>query len=150
MLIESPTIELFETTDSYSYLWLKYIDGFELQNHCAKCLLGHYSNIFEYGKKVQYVADRKLDEFTSKLNLYYLCGVTRPYKWVNNLHVAFRYKKGSIIDYTFNKTHVRIKDAEQINIKQLDYRGVLHGNESAYNTCRNWRFAFQMTHEYGK
>ena len=140
-----PIISEFNTTETFGYLWLKYVTGFDLSVHCAKCLRGEYST--------QLSADTKHEQFIAlnehTCQYYYLCGVTKPYLWRKNLHIAFRYKKGSCIEYNDGETQVTIVDAERIPIKNLgDYGLERNGNKPAYCTCRNWRFAYQMTYDY--
>ena len=134
-----PKIEIFSTSKNFRYMWLKYVTGFDLSVHCANCLIGNYS------KKIP-IKDNAvlLDEFEAKY--YYLCGVSIPYKWEDNLHVAFRYKEGGRIQYDDGHTMVVISDAEAIEIKALNSYD-LHpkGKFKTYNTCRNWRFAYQTT-----
>ena len=108
-----PKIDFFSTSKNFKYLWLKYVTGFDLSVHCANCLIGNYS------KKIP-IKDNTvlLDEFEAKY--YYLCGVSIPYKWEDNLHIAFRYKEGGCIQYNDGHTRVVISDAEAIKIKSLN------------------------------
>lgn len=142
MNTQYPKIIKFETRKCFSYLWLKYITGFNLDEHCARCLLGEYSSLFPYGKVVKKINDKELNEHDAKY--YYLCGVSKPYKWIENLHIAFKYKAGAMIDYDDGKTRVLIQDAEQIEIKEQPVYRARYGDYAAYNTCRNWRFAYQI------
>lgn len=138
-----PTVSLFTTTESFRYLWLKYITGFDLSAHCAKCLHGTYSSHF--GGHVKRVVGARLNEAPARF--FYICGVTEPYRWKDNLHVAFRYKPGSVLQYDDGKTGIVIEDAERIEIQKLpDYQLEPHGTDRAYHTCRNWRFAYQIVH----
>lgn len=93
--------------------------------------------------------DSRIDARTVKLQnielqdgIYYLCGVSSPYRWKNNFHLAFRNCKGSNIDYDFNGIHVVIKDAEQLPIS-FDNLNQQHPcyPKPAYRTCRCWQFA---------
>lgn len=141
----SPTIVSFSTSRTFGYLWLKYITGFDLSVHCARCLIGAYSRHFKFGSKSRSYANLRLDE--AKAQYYYLCGVTAPFVWRDNLHVAFRFKKGSRVEYNDGNTTIVIEDAEQIEIKMLpSYDQEAGGEDRAYNTCRNWRFAYQIIH----
>lgn len=143
MNMQFPRIVEFSTTERFSYLWMKYINGFDLNVHCARCLLGEYSKIFPYGKAVRYLNNEVLNEYGAKY--YYICGVTKPYRWKDNLHIAFRYKEGSGFIYNDGRTRLVMDNAEQIIIReQKEYR-IQFGDLAAYNTCRNWRFAYQMT-----
>ena len=139
-----PTVSLFTTTQTFRYLWLKYVTGFDLSVHCARCLVGKYSTHFSKGKTR--IVGARLNEATARF--YYICGVTEPYRWKDNLHLVFRYKPGAVIQYDDGKTGIVIEDAEQIVIRKLpDYHCEPHGTDRAYHTCRNWRFAYQTVHE---
>lgn len=144
MTIERPIIRVFNTRETFSYLWLKYVTDFDLTNHCAKCLIGEYSKAFEKGGNTQTVFDLPLNEYDAKY--YYLCGVTKPYRWSRNLHVAFEYAKGETLHYDDGKTLLFIENARQITIEEQSHYISPFGHLRSYNTCRNWRFAYQMTH----
>lgn len=139
-----PTIEVFSTNENFKYLWLKYVVGFDLSVHCAKCLKGAYSRHFgQMSPRRLYGA--RLNE--APAHYYYLCGVTTPYRWKDNLHLVFRYKPGSQVTYDDGRTGIVIKDAERIEIQQLpEYPLESCGCRSEYHTCRNWRFAYQIVH----
>lgn len=144
MIIERPIIREFKTTEVFSYLWLKYVVDFDLTNHCAKCLIGEYSSAFRKGECTPIIKEFILNEHDAKY--YYLCGVTKPYKWIRNLHVAFEYANGEFLHYNDGRTTLLVENARQINIKpQTNYISQF-GHLRSYNTCRNWRFAYQMTH----
>lgn len=139
-----PIIRLFKTQESFKYLWLRYIENFDLSQHCAKCFIGKYSSRFRFGANVTNIINAPLDEHSAKY--YYLCGVTTPYRYANNLHIAFRYKKDSTIIYNDGKTIVEIVNAEKIEIKITNYDKESVGKLPEYNTCRNWQFAYLMTY----
>ncbi len=40
-----PSIRLKVKTGRYRYLWLKYVVGFDPRYHCARCLVGEYSQL---------------------------------------------------------------------------------------------------------
>ena len=144
--MQFPTLELFKTTENFRYLWLKYVTGFDLSVHCAKCLVGQYSQYFKIGG-VQTRSAIGLRLFESYARYYYLCGVTTPFRWEDNLHLAFEYEKGSQVVYWDGKTEIVIRDARRIDIKELpSYDLDPHGKLAEYHTCRNWRFAYQMVH----
>ena len=135
-----PTIRIFSTKVKFRYFWAKYVDGFNLNVHCARCLLGHYSKKVAPDKSLINVA---LDEHASRY--YYICGVTTPYVWANNFHLAFEFAPNEILEYYDDNTHIAIENARQIPIVKRDYRDAKFGNNNSYNTCRNWQFAYQMS-----
>lgn len=141
---KSPVIVSFETRERFKYLWLKYVNGFNLSVHCARCLIGDYSKKID--ESVKTCENLPLNE--SPARYYYLCGVTYPYRWIDNLHLAFKYKEGAQFRYDDGKTIVVIKDAEQIPIVDSgDYSLEQKGYDPNFNTCRNWRFAYQIMHK---
>lgn len=57
----------------FKYFWLKYVRGFDPTVHCAKCLLGDYSQKVNLFMPVN--TEIELNEF-SDYKCLYLCGVT--------------------------------------------------------------------------
>lgn len=53
--------------------------------------------------------------------------------------------QGESFTYEDGYTKLEILNARQIPIYARKYYNILHGDEKSYNTCRNWRFAYQMT-----
>lgn len=93
--------------------------------------------------------DKVLNEATA--NFFYLCGVTTPYRYRDNLHIAFRYKEGCQLIYDDGQTSLIIDNAERIEIiEQTSYEKEPSGSITEFNTCRNWRFAYQITHNTQK
>lgn len=132
-------IRKFESKNKWNYLWGKYITGINLNVHCAKSLLGDYSKLIDKDKLIG--SDLRLDEFDS--DIFYLCGVARPYNWHNNFHLALRYKEGNNIIANRNGLYLEIENAEELPI---DFNFDKCDNElkykKAYGTCRNWQFAY--------
>lgn len=136
-------LETFETTEKFRYLWLKYVTGFDLSVHCAKSLVGRYSSLFKFGDAPSIIHNCRLDEHPFRY--IYLCGVTSRYE--NNLHLALEENMGTVVDYSWLGTHIVVRDARMIEIKGLQsYDLEPNGRLTSYNTCRNWRFAYQITH----
>lgn len=141
-----PTIKKLEVYGQFRYLWMKYVQGFNLANHCAGCLVGEYEP--NVSVNLMRLDDFKLNRYPA--NYFYLCGVSKPYKWENNFHLAFRYKEGSTISVKNNGIFIEIENAEQIIIQNLgvDMYSKLtqYGHKKEFRTCRNWQFAFQQTY----
>lgn len=116
----------------FQYLWLKNVKDVDLEQHCAKCLIGQYDSRIN-NKQAEY------KDYELMPDIYYLCGVSKPYVWRNNFHLAFKYQQGSRINVTRNNIHIEIEDAVELPINQ-DYI-VDHSKGPAYYTCRNWQFA---------
>lgn len=141
-----PVIEKIEVVKGFRYLWLKYVEGANLEEHCAKSLIGEYSQKIKHTTKQD--SEIVLDENVSPY--YYLCGVSSPYKWLNNFHLAFRYKADSMIEISENGITIKIRDAEIIKIESYMMRERNHPNiiKREFFTCRNWVFANMIAEEF--
>ena len=133
------TIKKLENNRNWMYLWGKYVTGVNLENHCAKSLLGNYSKKIDKNKASE--SNIKLDEFNS--DIFYLCGVSKPYKWNENFHLAIRYKEGNNIVINRNGLYLEIENAEELPII-FDINKCTHEkkNKKDFTTCRNWQFAY--------
>ena len=122
-------------SSTFKYLWLKTVEGVDLSQHCARCLVG------EYSKSMSNATERAVN-IPLEDSVYYLCGVALPFNWHHNFHLAFRPCPGSVVEYESNGIHVVIEDAENlpINAGYIDPDDP-HAETKAYNTCRNWQFA---------
>ena len=125
-----PYIKEAKITAPFKYLWLKYTNGFDLTEHCAKCLLGEY----EKSVSPKGISVMELKEAP----YYYLCGVSMPFVWANNFHLAFRAEQGSTIVCNKNGISIVIENAVEIPITQPIVQ-LTHKKE--FTTCRNWQFA---------
>ena len=135
----SIVIKKLENNRNWMYLWGKYVTGINLNNHCAKSLLGNYSKKIDKNKASE--SNIKLDEFNS--DIFYLCGVSKPYKWNENFHLAIRYKEGNNIVINRNGLYLEIENAEELPII-FDINKCTHEkkNKKDFATCRNWQFAY--------
>lgn len=139
-----PIIEKIEVMSQFRYLWFKYVSGVNLDQHCAKCLLG------EYSKKITHTmtsgADVTLDEEISEY--YYLCGVSSPYRWSNNFHLAFKYSEGNSIEINRKGIYIKVMNAKEIVIKPISPDNI-HPKKSdrLFFTCRNWQFANMISEQ---
>ena len=111
--MEYPIIKQININADFKYLWLKYVDGYDLNNHCAKSLIGNYSNKI-INKKTSYT-NLVLDEFDSRV--YYLCGVSLPFNYDKNFHLAFKFQMGSKISINENGIEITIENAERVRVK---------------------------------
>lgn len=129
------TIKTLDVTARFRYLWLKHVTGVDLSVHCARCLKGKYmDNISPHNP---HTTDIQLNN-----GVYYLCGVTLPYVWEKNFHLAFEYSEGSRIEYESNGISVVIENAAALPISE-EYIDQSDPNawKKEYRTCRNWQFA---------
>lgn len=135
------TIKKVNVTGKFKYLWLKYINGIDLTNHCAKCLLGTYSK--KISNTTAEAAEITLDE--SGAIVYYLCGVSMPYNWNKNFHLAFKEKPGSSVKVNYNGIEIELDNAEQILFSMDDINPAdPNANKPVFSTCRNWQFAHYL------
>lgn len=131
----------------FSYLWLKYVTGTDLEQHCAKCLLGKYSNRVSPEKQV-YSSEIQLNESSAKY--LYLCGVSHPYEWDENFHLAWRVKEGSEIQFEEKGISGIIKNAERIPILPAPAGSHKRQTRKEFATCRNWQFGVWLKAELSK
>lgn len=129
------TIKSIDKTKPFRYFWLKKVEGVNLSQHCAKSLIGEYST--EVNASESHFENIELQD-----GIYYLCGVSMPYKWANNFHLAFQYAEGKTLQYESNGVKVKIENAESLPISP-EYIDRTNPNacKKAYCTCRNWQFA---------
>jgi len=128
-------IKRLDIEASFRYFWLKYIEDFDLSNHCARAFIGKYEKNLSIGL------------ILPESEYYYMCGVSSPYIYNNNFHLAFRHKEGSEIKVKRHGVKVWITDAEEIEITPL-MEGEAHhpkGKYKEFYTCRNWQFAYQIS-----
>jgi hypothetical protein len=124
------TIQIIDK-GNWMYFWIKTIEDIDLNNHCAKTFIGKYLNG---------------DNIETKIKDVYICGVSNPFKYEDNLHLALKEKVGNDIEIKKLGVHIMIKDAELIEIKPLNKGESLHakGSIKQYYTCRNWQYANQL------
>lgn len=118
---------------SFSYLWLKTVKDVDLSQHCARCLIGEYDN--RISPKKEHIENIELEN-----SIYYLCGVSKPFVWDNNFHLAFEPCEGSTIQINDKGISVIIEGAKQLptSDKYINHPKMIY---KSYNTCRNWQFA---------
>ena len=131
-------IKKMKIEKDFKYLWLKYIVDVNLNTHCANCLVGNYSKKI---KKVKGTYENIiLNEYNS--NFYYLCGVSFPFVYENNFHLAFKYCKGELLKYSSNGIEIEIEDAVALPVSKK-FIDIQHPKAKfkSYSSCRNWQFA---------
>lgn len=136
-------IEYANFKHRYKILWLRYVYGVDLNNHCMKSLLGHNdSRVRGY---MPLLPPLELEE----ARFYYLCGVDENFIWANNLHLAFVYSQGNVIDLDNEFIRCRILNARRlpINDKYIDWNHPKASNK-LFHTCRNWQFAWMLAKQF--
>lgn len=128
-------IKTLDVNAPLRYLWLKRVTGVDLSVHCARCLVGKYMD--NISPSAPHTTDIALDN-----GIYYLCGVSLPYVWAKNFHLAFEYCEGSRIEYESNGISVVVENAAALPISE-DYidQADPNAHRKEFRTCRNWQFA---------
>ena len=131
-------IKTLDVSAPFRYLWLKRVIGVDLSVHCARCLVGKYTD--NISPRNPHTTDIQLDD-----GIYYLCGVSMPYNWAKNFHLAFEYSEGSRIEYANNGISVVIENARALPISE-SYIDQSDPNawKKEFRTCRNWQFAHYL------
>ena len=138
-IIEEITVE-----NQWSFIWLMYVNGINLEKHCKPCLKGYTSK--KITKWTRHEENVCLDE--SEAKYYYLCGGSYPYKWENNFHLAWKEKSGASFEYSFNGITIRLKNAERIEFSEEDIEKTQkYADKPEYYTCRNWQFANKVKYD---
>jgi hypothetical protein len=126
--------------DGFRYWWLKYIRGFNRDEHCARCFVGPYSKRVRRDMPTGQVVT--LDEHDDWSHVY-LCGVAMRGGWKNNFHLALRPAAPGeaaprIVAPTYNGFTVAVEGAVQLAIPPLPpgFRGL----DAHFTTCRNFQF----------
>jgi hypothetical protein len=132
------TIRRMQVTDSFKYLWLKGVNDVDLSQHCARCLIGQYSKVISKDKEVLV----NVDIDVPKSSAYYLCGVTEPFRYRDNFHLAFKEKQGEMLTINRNGIELEMENAAEIpfSIKDVD-KSLREASDRYFITCRNWQFA---------
>lgn len=130
-------IRKLEIKQKYRYVWLKYVNGVDLTQHCAKCLRGQYES--RINRDTLSYNDMELPPSP----YYYFCTV---YQYDTNIHLAFEEAEGETITIEDERYSVVIENARQIVFDNSRINPSLPGAKlKAYNTCRNWWFANWIT-----
>ena len=117
----------------FTYLWLKYVSGFNPAVHCAGGLVGTYH---EFGSPVVLPARHRLD--ATRAPVFYLCGVSET-QWADNLHVPFIYAPGEeVVTATYHGVAIHIANARRQDIPWIE--DGWNSFPRSYTTCRNWQF----------
>ena len=138
------TIREINVDGAFRYLWLKHVTGVDLSVHCARCLLGEYDN--RISDDTRHASGLVLPSAP----FHYLCGVSSPYVWARNFHLAFREKEGYIVEVARHGIRIVIEDAEEVPFGETDIDPLdPHAHLKAYRTCRNWQFAHKVKNNLG-
>ena len=133
-------IRTIQVSGRFSYLWLKHVHGVNLREHCAHSLIGDYNTSIR--PSIQELHNVTLPDAP----YHYLCGVSSPYVWSRNFHLAFREKEGSFLTVRCNGIFIEIENAEEVPFSMADVApNAPHYRSMNYRTCRNWQFAYKIS-----
>lgn len=132
---------LLEIKQKCNFFWLRAIRDVRIDKCCAKCFIGEaFSEIFNRSR----YKDRALIEFDipmrNNIKAYYLCGLSKGFKYENNTHVAFVPCNDQNIIIDNDLIHLEITNARQINFQNYVPHPVGDYTQEQ-RTCRNWIFA---------
>jgi hypothetical protein len=129
--------------DDFSSIWLKYVRGVDLDVHCINSLIG------ERQSGISLTADQQVLDLTEWAPpiAFYLCGVSVPYDWTRNAHLAFVAAEGESWEgeAAVRGLYVELQDAAPVfgwGPQSIDES---HPQAQTYlfKTCRNWQFAHE-------
>ena len=127
----------------YRILWLRYINGVNLKEHCMKSLLGYND------KRVRGYNFEFKDLTLDGARYYYFCGVEERFTYEKNIHLAFKEKQGSVIKVENEFFYAVIENAEVVPITNKDINWSLPQSANhLYSRCRNWWFANTISKEF--
>lgn len=122
---------------SWRYLWAKHVTGFDSAHHCAKCLRGHYETRFgltaPLGARIALTGYKHGD-------LIYFCGVSKPYVWEHNLHLAVRVQTGGVAGVVaVNGDRIHIDGAVPVRFDDRAALAAFPDKGKDFLTCRNFQ-----------
>lgn len=121
----------------FRYFWLKRVTGFDSALHCARCLKGHYVSEVGTGMPVNEQVQIEADPG----DVLYLCGVSAPYRWERNFHLALRVEPGAAVRTgCYTGDVVSILGADYISFDDREARRRFPNLSEAYLSCRNFQF----------
>ena len=126
---------------AYKYFWAKIVHGANLNQHCARGLLGSYvKSLGPDSRSTVIYVDVPDGSFL------YVCGVARgynanrPHTYAKNFHLAVQPKIGSIARVVgCDGLEVTVEDAEALVIPEL--QDGYNGLDLRFTRCRNYQFA---------
>lgn len=125
----------------FRYFWMKSVTGFDPSVHCARCLRGNYEKVI--GSKMPTNQRLDLGGYTEGAVLY-LCGVSAPYRWASNAHLAVKVKKGAVATVTlYTGDVVQMFDCIALPFDDKVARERFPERSIAFLSCRNFQFAAQ-------
>ncbi|MGH7717147.1 MAG: hypothetical protein ACREML_14275 [Vulcanimicrobiaceae bacterium] len=110
---------------------------FNPAQHCAQCLIGEYVDAFGTKMPDGQVSQVELAEG----EFLYLCGVSQPYRWPLNFHLALRpVEDGFAQGKLYTGDALLVTGAEAVPIAPDGAIAAFPGRGKEYLTCRNFQF----------
>lgn len=130
-----------EIKQKCSFFWLRGIRNARIDRCCAKCFIADtYHEVYEGTRYKEKALVEKEIEPDSRIKAYYLCGLSRGFKYDDNTHVVFVPCKGQNVEIENERIHLIITDARQIEFQSYEPHPVGEFTHEQ-RTCRNWIFA---------
>jgi hypothetical protein len=125
----------------FRYFWMKTVRAFNPAHHCARCLVGDYVKQVGLGMRL----NEPVEIAGQPGDLFYLCGVSKPYRWANNFHLALRVTPGAQARSELFLGGAVVADGfEAVPFAAAAAAEQFPGLGAAYLTCRNFQFGAQL------
>lgn len=135
-----PTITIKSPNDrltGFRYFWMKRVHGFDPSQHCARCLKGHY--VAQVGSSM--AANVPIQIEADHGDVLYLCGVSAPYVWTRNFHLALVVEFGARVRTTaYTGDVIEIDGCDLIHFDDAEARRRFPDKGEAFLSCRNFQF----------
>jgi DNA repair photolyase len=121
----------------YTYLWIKYVTGFDARYHCAAGLKGgyHWPNGAQQFTPTTHTLNKHPYQYI------YLCGVAQS-RWADNLHIPMEHAPGETIeDVTYLGVPILVQNARRLDIPWI--ADGWNDFPQSFTTCRNWQFGIK-------
>ena len=130
-----------EIKQKCSFFWLRGIKRTRIDLCCAKCFIGDvFNEVYEQTKYRDHAIVTLNIEPNKDVKAYYLCGLSKGFKYENNTHVAFVPNENSVVEIDNERINLKITNAREIHFQ--DYIPNPEGEYSdEQRACRNWIFA---------
>jgi hypothetical protein len=116
---------------------MKHVTGFNPSVHCARCLRGSYESLVGTGM----IVNEPIPLLVQPGAVLYLCGVSMPYRWQNNLHVAVEPFEGGVVSVTsYTGDIITFHGAREIKFDDAEARRRFPERDKTFLTCRNFQF----------
>ena len=132
---------VLEIKQKCSFFWLRGIRKVRIDKCCAKCFTADtFDEVFEntrFKEKALVSIDIQPNNF---VKAYYLCGLSRGFKYEHNTHVVFVPHNNRTISISNDRINLTIENARMIDFEK--YTPSPEGEfTEQQRTCRNWIFA---------